>query len=696
MFIRRKNSVAIALASSFAVSALFAASARAATTVGDWENNNNEGWFDWTASNGGSDNGGNPGGTPATDLPPSVYSYTSEGATLGSSALTMAPPNGYNQNLSWKSEWENDSEGNSAMADVVNNTDFAIDVTYNAAEMAAVTYSSIYLTINFGSAGGTNTGFLTLDPTTNNPQGTYAGLPAYDTGNPYYPGGWDGTDYPGTTTRTMIWDYGDYVPAMINGNANTMTLSQLIGSNPEYVEFILTTNDDGTPVYHFDNASLTNPQINATFVAGASPTGPYNWGTLANWSSDTTSSSNTVWTSNTEALPSNAGDIVNFGFTEIPSGITETIDLNSTEEFQVNVGTLNFNNSDSSYVIAQGTGGTLTLNGDVTNYEYSQTFADSTMVVTDSPAQINDEAGNHTISAPVYLATNATIAVGRATDTFTISGNISGAAGTGITLAATGSAQSMGTVLLSGSNTYTGGTTVTGGTLLIGAAGALPANNAVSITGGILELAANTGGETLSSLSVSAGGFLDVGNNHVIISDPGGSIDTTIRGYLANGYNNGNWNGTSGAATGGGIGTSSATGTKYGIGYADGADGGISGITSGQLEVKYTLYGDANLDGSVNSIDFGDMAANFGKSGKVWDQGDFNYDGVVNSVDFGLLAGNFGKSAGGDADVTSADWAALDAFASANGLMADVPEPTAAVLAMVAGTGILFRRRRRQ
>ena len=89
----------------------------------------------------------------------------------------MAPPNGYNQNLSWKSEWENDSEGNSAMADVVNNTDFAIDVTYNAAEMAAVTYSSIYLTINFGSAGGTNTGFLTLDPTTNNPQGTYAGLP---------------------------------------------------------------------------------------------------------------------------------------------------------------------------------------------------------------------------------------------------------------------------------------------------------------------------------------------------------------------------------------------------------------------------------------------------------------------------------------------------------------------------------------
>ena len=192
---------------------------------------------------------------------------------------------------------------------------------------------------------------------------------------------------------------------------------------------------------------------------------------------------------------------------------------------------------------------------------------------------------------------------------------------------------------------------MTAGKLIINAAGDLPASHAVSITGGVLELAANTGGETLSSLSISPNGAMDIGNNHVILSDPSGSIDATIRDYLINGYNNGNWNGT--GATGGSIITSSATGTKYGIGYADGANGGISGITSGQLEVKYTLYGDANLDGSVNSIDFGDMAANFGKSGKVWDQGDFNYDGAVNSIDFGLLAGNFGKSVGGNADVVT-------------------------------------------
>ena len=104
---------------------------------------------------------------------------------------------------------------------------------------------------------------------------------------------------------------------------------------------------------------------------------------------------------------------------------------------------------------------------------------------------------------------------------------------------------------------------------------------------------------------------------------------------------------------------------------------------------------DANLDGVVNSVDFGILAANFGKSGKNWDQGAFTYNGVVNSVDFGLLAANFGKSASGaDVQISNSDWAALFAFGEANGLMSEVPEPVSIALAIFAAMGAAAGRQR--
>ncbi len=254
-----------------------------------------------------------------------------------------------------------------------------------------------------------------------------------------------------------------------------------------------------------------------------------------------------------------------------------------------------------------------------------------------------------------------------------------------------------GTLILGTSNTYMGPTDVTAGTLVVGASGALPTNNALSITGGsLVQLATNTGGATLASLSIGSGSSLDIGNNHVIISDSGGGIDSTIRNYLVNGYNGGSWNG----ASGGSIMTSApitiGAGT-YSIGYADGADGVVAGLPSGELEVAYTLAGDANLDGKVDSADFGILADNYGASGAVWDEGDFNYDGKVDSADFGILAVNYGQSAGSNADVvTAADWSALDAFAAANAVtLSAVPEPATGGLLLLAGLGALCRRSRR-
>ena len=52
--------------------------------------------------------------------------------------------------------------------------------------------------------------------------------------------------------------------------------------------------------------------------------------------------------------------------------------------------------------------------------------------------------------------------------------------------------------------------------------------------------------------------------------------------------------------------------------------------------MKYTLYGDANLDGQVNSTDLQILLFGLNKPG-AWDQGDFNYDGNVNSADLQAL-----------------------------------------------------------
>ena len=126
-----------------------------------------------------------------------------------------------------------------------------------------------------------------------------------------------------------------------------------------------------------------------------------------------------------------------------------------------------------------------------------------------------------------------------------------------------------------------------------------------------------------------------------------------------------------GAWNGPGINSSAvASNPGYGVGYADSADpGNPAGLASGTLEIAFTL-GDADLNGIVNGIDFGILAANFNKGVTGWDQGDFDYNNIVNGIDFGYLAANFNKGASSASDI-----AALDAFAAANGLLADVPEP---------------------
>jgi len=201
-------------------------------------------------------------------------------------------------------------------------------------------------------------------------------------------------------------------------------------------------------------------------------------------------------------------------------------------------------------------------------------------------------------------------------------------------------------------------------------------------------------GASQGGLIINAGSTLDITNNHMFINYGSGSDPTaTIAGYIKSGYDGGAWNGPGIISS---VAQTPTNGLLYGVGYADGADNVVSGLSSGQIEVMYTLLGDANLDGLVNGSDFNILAANFNQSITGWDQGDFNYDGLVNAADFNDLAANFNQGVSG-ADVSAGDVAALDAFAVANGLpllTSSVPEPTSAGLLTTGAVGLLLQRRR--
>ena len=98
-----------------------------------------------------------------------------------------------------------------------------------------------------------------------------------------------------------------------------------------------------------------------------------------------------------------------------------------------------------------------------------------------------------------------------------------------------------------------------------------------------------------------------------------------------------------------------------------------------QLWLKHvasTTTGDSDLDGDVDFQDFLSLANNFGRSPSSWSQGDFDGNDETNFRDFLALASNFENESVAD--------------------LAAVPEPSSALLGLVAASLLLrFRRRRR-
>jgi len=222
--------------------------------------------------------------------------------------------------------------------------------------------------------------------------------------------------------------------------------------------------------------------------------------------------------------------------------------------------------------------------------------------------------------------------------------------------------------------------------------GALLVNNvragALNVNSGSVKVIANgtdSGTSRVSALTVAGAAFLDLNNNSMVVDYTAGSPLTNIAALITSGYAGGAWNGP-GINSSAVAANNAVVGTHFlALGYIE---AGILNIPSfkGQsingpaVLIRYTAAGDSNLDGSVDTVDFNNLAANFAGGNKIWSQGDYNYDTSVDSVDFNLLASNFGFTVPGDA----------------GSLGALVPEPASAAALLAIGLiGLSTRRRHR-
>jgi hypothetical protein len=118
-------------------------------------------------------------------------------------------------------------------------------------------------------------------------------------------------------------------------------------------------------------------------------------------------------------------------------------------------------------------------------------------------------------------------------------------------------------------------------------------------------------------------------------------------------------------------------------------------VDASSILLKYTYFGDANMDGKVNADDYALADRGLAKHLTGWTNGDFNYDGTIDGGDYLLMDRVYIQQG----SPLSADFLA-SREAEFGGeyvsqLLASVPEPTSLGMLAISAGLTMHRRRRR-
>lgn len=518
-------------------------------------------------------------------------------------------------------------------------------------------YTNPGLAVSLGSGGGQAQNFTTVGPIIEM-RGHARDIRVYESGGSRT---LDQEIFPNVVNHLVIdWDAASMTFTLkLNGttltdNGGAVSSFQFYGS-PSGIDSALLYNSTGSDNLTFvDNVNLPVPTLDGWAVDGSG-----DWNVSPNWNG---------------VLPNAVNAIANFRGT---GSAPRTVFTNTA----VTVGTVMFDSSNPYQLTGQGS---------------------LTLQVNSGLASVNVVTGNHEINLDLNVLSNTNISVAPAS-TLTIGDPLALAGAVSLTKLGTGTmvidstmnSVPGGTLKLNAGVTHIhaasndadlsldlGGGTVNlganqtlggvvlrqgGNTLRVGRDSAgddVPANlnaAAMQITGSganntlVQTLATNTvrvagalqidaasklvkqgsGVLVVGSLAINSTGQLDLTTGRMIVDYGGATPIAALRQDLqANRL------------------TSSSSDASRRLGYAEssvlgaGSFGGVTLTDATNLLITLTLAGDANLDLTVDSLDFNALAGGYGiVSGQaVWTQGDFDYDGKVTTLDFNLLAGNFNQS----------------------------------------------------